>query len=128
MIMIRETSHIPFLACHTLAPEYSEAVQMPDGELMVDVVLSKKRRIQAKMKTADYRIKLGKRGVTNAAILWAVGLRCYYVSVCVASWVIGPIPCLVVTVVTIAFAILIDSSMVRKRTCCYTCRTARRKE
>lgn len=108
-LSMRETSMLAFLAYQSNRPNDV----LDDGQTLHSFELTS---LKGMLDDIKFRVSIGKRGIRNSALLWAIGLRCYYLSVIVAAWIVGPVVCIVVAAFVVGLATLMDLSVAMS--CC----------
>lgn len=111
-ISLRESEH-----CGYLSYASQDAGEWNDIEIpLVARTKESDAAIRREMTIANpkTRQKVAGEAAAHAVFYWAMGLRMFYLAVCIGGWVASPIACLVITVVMVVVMYFLDRSVSSK--------------
>ncbi len=98
-ISVREAEHCGFLAYSDSAPDEWDSIEVPvvprNQESNADL------RVQMRVANKEVRAVLAGTAAALSAFYWSMGLRFFYLAICIGGWVASPIACLVITTVVV---------------------------
>ncbi len=110
-ISIREAEAVGYLCYAKNSPREWDSIEVPLVPRVSDSAPALRREMT--IANSATRKALAAAAAAQSALFWALGLRFFYLAICIGGWIASPIACLCVTLVMLLCVFALDRNMVR---------------